>query len=294
MTSKPSPLLPRDRARNNPLFIILAILAFLACLSLLAFKTAHTSMGQWQTDLQQTATVQIKQSSDFNSDHITAAQNILMASPDILAADILSQEASRELLKPWLGDVALPADLPLPILINIDIQTGRALNIKALKAQLAEAGIDADIDDHSQWTKALNTKVRAFQLLALLASVLITIAILAACLSAVRAGISGQSKLMDILHHVGADPRYTARIFSTKFAWTSFKAGVIGSAGAFCLLFLMGLMIGSARNDSLLPNFTIGTSDLMLAAFIPLFMSLISGLITWYTVIKSLHDEVYS
>lgn len=294
MTDKPTPLLPKDNARSNPLFIILAILAFLACLSLLSFKTGHVAASQWRADLKQTATLQIKPGEGFNNDKVLRAEEILLASPNISSVKILSQDASKDLLKPWLGEVALPDDLPLPILMHIQVRTGKTINTNALRDKLIQAGIDADIDDHTQWAKALNTKVRAFQLLALLAFALITLAILAACIFAVRAGILGQKKLMDILHQIGADPRYTARIFSTKFSLTSFKAGLFGSIGAFGILFILNLVLSSISNDSLLPSLTIGVSDIILAAFVPVFMGLISGLVTWYTVMKSLHGGVYS
>lgn len=294
MTKKPPSLLPNDKARNSPLFVILAILAFLACLCLLSFKTSHIATNKWQADLKETATIQIKPGPDFNTAQIAKAQEILLASPNISAVEVLPQDASKELLKPWLGDVVLPDDLPLPILLNVQLRPGKTLNTQGLKSALEQAGIIADIDNHAQWAKTLNAKVKAFQLLAFLTFLLITIAILAACVFAVRAGILGQKKLMDILHQIGADPRYTARIFSVKFSWTSFKAGLLGALSAFCLLFLLNLMIGGAKSDSLLPSFTIGFPDMVLAVFVPLFMGLISGMVTWHTVIKSLHDEIYS
>ena len=178
--------------------------------------------------------------------------------------------------------------------MHIEIASGNTLNTTALQTALAQAGIDADIDDHTQWAKALNNKVRAFRLLAILAFALITLAILAACIFAVRAGILGQKKLMDILHQIGADPRYTARIFSTKFSLTSFKAGLVGSIGASGILFILSVVLGGGSNDSLLPSLTLGFSDMILAVFVPVFMGLISGLVTWYTVMKSLQTGVYS
>lgn len=294
MTKNSPSLLPSGKAKHNPLFIILAILAFLACFSMLSFKTARVAAAHWRADLKESATLQIKPGANFNVETPSTAKKILLASPNTLSVDILPQDASKELLKPWLGNVTLPDDLPLPILLHITLRPGKALDVQALTTALKLANINADIDDHTQWTKALRTKVRTFQLLALLAFLLITIAILAACVFAVRASILGQKKLMDILHQIGADPRYTARIFSTKFSMTSFKAGLVGALGAFSLLFLVNLIIGGTQDDSLLPSFTIGFTDMVLAALIPLFMGLISGLVTWYTVMKSLHDEIYS
>jgi len=34
--------------------------------------------------------------------------------------DLLSEEKSNELIKPWLGNMDLPDDLPLPVLISIE------------------------------------------------------------------------------------------------------------------------------------------------------------------------------
>ena len=290
---KPQSLLPTDTAADRPLFVVLAILAFLASLTLLSVKTSYQAAEQWGVDLKETATIQIKPTS--TSGTAQQAKSILETLPFIQNAEILSKEYSKELLKPWLGEAPLPDDLPLPILLHVQLRKGQALDIESMQSQLALAGIEADIDDHSYWSKDLQKGTRAVQTLSSFALILIGVAIFSACIFATHAGIERRKQLMDVLHQIGASPSYTARLFSTRFALTNFKAGLLGACGAFLILLVFSLMSGGNENGRhyFLPGFDISLSDFYLALLVPLCMAIISGLTAWRTVMQSLLAQIY-
>lgn len=310
INAKPQPLLPADRTKDNPLFIVLAILAFLATLSLLSVKASYQISNHWSAGLHETATIQIKPTADIDITAVSqTAKNILLNAPSVKDVEILPQSHSKDLLRPWLGDAALPDDLPLPVLLHVQLHTGQALNMSALKTAFQTANIRADIDNHSQWTKELHARARTVRFLALLAFVLIAVAILCACVFAIRAGITAQRTLMKVLHQIGAAPDYTARLFSTRFALSGFKAGCIGASGAFILVFILSLfsntlfsnpgfsdtgLANTGGSTNLLPGFGVGLKELYLSCLIPLIIALISGLAAWHTTLKSLIAEMYS
>lgn len=301
--TKAQPLLPADRAKDNPLFVVLAILAFLATLSLLSVKASYQSTAHWSAGLNETATIQIipheGQNKGVNHEALLqTARALIIDAPSVADVDILPRSHAKALLRPWLGDAVLPDDLPLPILLHVQLHTGQTLNVTRLSETFKAANIRANIDNHTQWTKELNARARTVRILALLAFSLIAIAILSACVFAIRAGITTQRSLMNVLHQIGTAPTYTARLFSSRFALSGFKAGCLGALGAFFLVFILGLFSGALFSDTggtsnLLPGFAIGLKDVYLSLLVPVFMALISGIAAWYTTMKSLIAEMY-
>ncbi len=294
-TAKQSPLLFEDKSDGRPLFMILVILAFLASLTLLATKTSYFAAAHWSAQLSDTATVQIKPGEGGLSQQTAAqARGILLQSETVTDVDILSQEQSKALLRPWLGDTSLPDDLPLPLLLSVRLKKGQSLDQQKITAQFRQAGIRADIDDHGRWAKSLTRSARMAQTISLLSLVLIIITLVAAAIFATRSGIAARRKFMSILHQIGANPNYTARLFSQNFALKSFKAGAIGALGAYLVLSLLAVLARDDGGASLfLPSLKTGLTDLYWVASVPVGMAIIAALTAWRTVMKTLIAEIY-
>ncbi|PHR61629.1 MAG: hypothetical protein COA43_02545 [Robiginitomaculum sp.] len=293
--AKPQPILPIDKPKDSPLFVVLAILAFLATLTLLSLSASYRSSAHWSAGLTDTATIQIKPTSlTDEQEQPIKARDILLTFKSVKHVDILSKDHSQKLLRPWLGDTPLPDALALPILLHVTLHADQKLNVRELATRYEQLGIRADIDDHSHWRKNLESRARAIQILSILAFLSISIAIIAACVFATHAGITTQKTLMNVLHQIGTPPQYTARLFSTRFALNAFLAGCFGALAAFVLLFIFSMFFKiSGTNIFFLPEFTFGLKNLYLSALVPLFMALISGLATWQIVMKSLLSEMY-
>ncbi|MBL4869843.1 MAG: hypothetical protein JKX72_02690 [Robiginitomaculum sp.] len=293
MSVKRTPLLPNEKTKDNPLFIVLAILGFLATLSLLSFKASYLAVDTWRAELHGSASIHIKTIAETESDHLKRALDILKNAPEIASMNIMSKQQSKALLRPWLGDIDLPTGFPMPILLDVQLKPNTVLSENVLQQKFSSAGIKVDINSHNQWATSLGAKAQAVQVLSLLALLLIGVAILSACIFAVRAGIIARRKLMDILQQIGAAPQFTARIFSTKFALTSLKAGLVGAGGGLILVYVLSLVF-RVNGGTLLPRFHIGIHDIYLAGLIPIFMGLISGLTAWQTIVKTLNKEIYT
>ncbi len=293
-TPPPQPLLPDDKLADRPLFVVLAILAFLATLTLLTVKLSYVSAGSWGDDLSRTVTVQIIpiMGKDTN-EAAQKARSIIMAQSNIDNVSIMPKSYSEGLLKPWLGDMVLPNDLPLPILLSIKISYKKNFDVIKVSSALKNAGIKADIDDHSQWSKDLKRTARAAQTIAILAFILIMLAINGAAVFATRAAIVGRTTLMQVLQQVGALPAFTAKIFSLRCARTSLKAGAIGTLGAFLLLIVLGLFGTMPGLRNFMPGISVGLIDFLLALLIPIAMAIISAFTAWKTVNRILMAEMY-
>jgi cell division transport system permease protein len=65
-------------------------------------------------------------------------------------AEAMDRKTAEALLRPWLGDAVLP-DLPLPYLVTVRLDADAPASAVSLSRALAEAGLDASVDDHSLW-----------------------------------------------------------------------------------------------------------------------------------------------
>ncbi len=292
ITTQEQPLFPRRKKDDRPLFIVFVILSFLATLTLLASASANRAAADWHTDLASSVTVQIKPNDKPGA--AALARDILLQSSAVTAVTILPVERSKELLKPWLGGAALPKDLPLPILLDVRLHAGQAIDNQQISAAFLAANIRADIDDPQKWAKEIKRPTNAAQALSVTALVLIITACITAAVFATRAAITGQRRLIDVLHQVGAPPSYTARLFSANFALTGLKAGGLGAGTALLVSGLIGMMFASSSGVSFfLPGLHLTLTDIYLVIAVPILLAIIIAFASWRTIIKTLYEEIY-
>ena len=292
VTTHSQSLLPHNKQDDRPLFMVFVILAFLATLTLLASASGYRAAAGWQSDLAGSVTVQVKPNGGF--DEAATARDILLQSSAVKSVTILPMEHSQALLTPWLGDTPLPDDLPLPTLLDVRLHKGQTLDSTQAGAALTAANIRADIDDHRQWDTQIKRTTRAAKAISLTALVLIMTASITAAIFATRAAITGQRRLIDVLHQVGAPPHYTARLFASRFGLSGLKAGSLGAVSALLVSALIGVLFSSSSGFSyFLPGFYLALTDLYLVIVVPVFLAIIIAFASWRTILKTLFEEIY-
>jgi cell division transport system permease protein len=150
-------LLPPDTGRDRPLFIVAAILVFLACIAALGARGAWLAAQEWTTELETSLTIQIRQleDRDTETDAIEAAR-IAQTISGVIAATARDRAHAEALLRPWLGQANLPDDLPLPLLVEVELEPGVEAPVDALQTALDAAGLAATVDDHGRWASAVH------------------------------------------------------------------------------------------------------------------------------------------
>ena len=63
----------------------------------------------------------------------------------------LSDQEIADLLEPWLGEGNITGDLPVPAMMDVQIDSRLALNLKALSSRLHQLSDKIHIDDHQKW-----------------------------------------------------------------------------------------------------------------------------------------------
>lgn len=255
------PLLPSRNENSRALQFILAIMAFLAALALLYMLSALRLSETWRQDLQSSATVQlILDGEDMRETKIDAALDVLRpALPDAKVTAIEPSE-SRRLLEPWLGNLDLPDDLPLPALISIELEKGGALNAAQITNTLTEAGLIAEVDDHSRWSDKIGKSRQRLKFVAFTILSIIFAAGIAVSGFAAQAALSAQATIIKVLVQVGATDSYIARLFVGEAGWRGLKGAIIGAL----LATLTAILISwrwSADDVSLLADLNPHLSD---------------------------------
>lgn len=284
------PLLSAQADNARSLVIVLAIMAFLASLALLFSLSADRLRKNWQGELGQSATVQIMvDSPDLRNANVETALNILRPALPDATVTLVSSEKSNELLKPWLGNLALPEDLPLPVLISISENKGAPITPDRLIALLGEDGIIAEVDDHSRWSDQIGRSGRGLQAAAFALLALIFGASVAVSAFATQAALSAQRDVIRVLVQVGAEDKFIAKLFVKQAGLRGFKGSLIGIViGAVVAIFLS---LRRASETALLPELGPHWTDAFYLLLLVIGFTLICALAAGFTAFRLLRRE---
>ena len=162
-------------------------------------------------------------------------------------------------MRPWLGNLDLPDDLPLPVLISVALADGESLSPPRLTAALSEEGLIAEVDDHSRWSDQIGRSAQGLKASALALLALIFGAGIAVSAFATRAALSAQRDVIRVLVQVGAEDGFIARLFIKQAGLRGLKGGIIGVV----LALITALFLSLRRNaeTALLPDLGLSISD---------------------------------
>jgi cell division transport system permease protein len=231
-----APLLPNKLRNVRALWVVLIIMAMLAGCALLFARGSLRLSGEWQSQLSDTMTVQIMlERSEEWAEQTNLAQRTLSAELPGADIDVYSQDRARDLLRPWLGNTALPSDLPVPGLIGV---TGGNMSIARVQTALDKAGLKTNIDDNSRYSDQLRGTARRLVGIGLGTLLMILIAGLSVNIFSTRASMTAQKEIIRVLVQVGASDKFIAKLFIGQ----AFRRGAMGSAIGLALA--AGLWIG--------------------------------------------------
>lgn len=310
----PSPAIPFDRggaARFLPWLV--ALMVFLAALSLAAVMTLQHALEGWDANLAGTLTVELpplpapvpapaanakvktspnKNPAQNNDGGLAAALALLRATPGIGGAEPLGRDAVANLIAPFLGDALSPEDLDLPRLIDVRLSAGAPPDLAALQAKLAAVAPGAAIDDHRLWLGRLVLFARSVQITALVILALIgTVAVLTV-MFVTRTGLLVHREAIELLHLMGARDGYIAHQFERE----ALRLGLVGGFAGLLLSGLALLALGHAASASaflgdavtLVPALHLKGWNWLALAALPLAAGLVAGLTARLTVLATL------
>ena len=151
---------------------LIAFMVYLAVLALAGLLVLGALARYWDSDVSGTMTVQIPPTGSAEGDdkRVRAAVDLLLGEPAIIDAEAITEERLMALLEPWLGTGEMSAHLPLPRLIDVEIESGTEFDMAGLSRRLEVVVPGATLDDHRIWLDRLVRLVRSVEALASLLS----------------------------------------------------------------------------------------------------------------------------
>lgn len=291
---KSAPLLPERTAGIFSLTAVIAIMTFLAVLTLFATLVIHRSVSGWITDLETGMTVLVNGADAAEIEKGAAAiRQILEETQGVEFITALSPAEAAALLEPWFGQEDITEFLNIPAVFEIGLSPAFGEQAGALQERIAAVAPLARLDDHTQWKNRLAGNVRPVMTVVLLAFFLIMAATCAVCVFAARAGLAVNHETISVLHLVGATDSFIARQVQKRFFITGLKGTGTGFIMALGILLLLSAgFTPDATGKLFLPPFTHadGITVTRLAA-IPVSICLLVVFTVRVTVIRTLRRQ---
>jgi cell division transport system permease protein len=269
---------------------VIGVMVYLSALALAGSIALRSATSEWTAGLAQSLTVQISEADRaIRTQQAEAAQRVLKSTPGILSARILNQKEMNALLEPWLGAGNVNPDLPIPTLIDVQLDPSGLLDQQALETTLKAAAPSASIDTHRQWLGELSTLTRSMEWIANLIVILIALATVAIVAFGTRAGLATHKPTIEILHLMGAEDTLIASEFQGRFLWYGLKGAVFG---VLCAVATLGLLsvLASRLQEGLLSTLSLPPLGWVFLGVLPLLAALMTMVTARITVLRALKD----
>lgn len=194
----------------------------------------------------------------------------------------------RRTLERWLGPAASKADLPIPVIVDVDLAPGADAGAIARHVENAVPG--ARFIAHRETLSPLLSTLRGLGWLAGALVILIGAASAAAVILAARGALDTHRATVDVMHGLGATDQQVARLFQRQIALDAL-VGALAGAGLAALLLL--LFVSGARFATEVAGTTpLGWRDAALLALLPLVAATLATLVARRTVLGALRERL--
>jgi len=269
--TKAAQIVPSASIAGNALTVVIAIMSFLACLTLGAVYMVNQSANAWVNDIASEITVELDpvNAADIEK-KMTLVSLFLAKQKGITKVKPLTADDSAKLLEPWLGQSSALQALPIPRLIAVEIDRSNPPDIQLIKAALSQNFEGVTVDDHRRWQAEIRALTRSAALGGLAVLSLVAAATIAVIVSATRSAMASNREIIEVLHFVGANERFISREFERHFLGLGVRAGLMGAAAAaiaFLMLPLMMHMLGGGIVTTAETQRLIGSGELDLKGY---------------------------
>ena len=263
-----TPVVPVDSIAGRALVSVIAIMTFLASLTVGAVVLVGAAASEWQSSVAREVTIQIRPTPgrDAEADVETAAA-LATATPGIADVRPYSKDESAALLEPWLGSGLSLDDLPVPRMIVVRLNSGPVPDLAPLRNALAQQVPGASLDDHRAWIDRMRAMANSVVALGLGVLALVIAATGLSVMFATRGAMATNRTIVEVLHFIGARHAFIAGEFQRHFLVLGLKGGLIGGGGALAVFGLASLAAylfrgtpGEGQAAALFGTFSIGLS----------------------------------
>lgn len=265
-----------DGQRTRAMVWIMAIMLFLTVLAgALGFGMAGAGRSL-ERQLAGRLTVQVIEADAARRDaNARAIVERIRAIPGVKQVVEVDRARLAELLRPWLGDAGLDAELPMPAMIDVDLVSGDPALIARVRQTALAVTPSARVDQHAQWLSPVAGFIATLTWAAAGLVLLMATATTAVVLLVARAGLDTHRDTIAVLHMLGSTDTQVARLFQRRIALDTLLGGVIGTVAALAAVWLLGRQ-SAGLGSELLGNVSLAEADWVLLALVPFAFALLA------------------
>lgn len=292
-------IVPAASIATRSLTMVVAIMSFLACLTLGAVTLVRDASIDWQNDVTRELTIQVRPTEGVDADaEARKAAAIAEATPGVASARALEEWENAKLLEPWIGAGLELTDLPIPRLVVVQLAQPDAVDLAALGERLRAEVQGASLDDHTTWSDRLKTMADATVIVGFSILGLVFVATVLSVVFATRGAMASNDDVVVVLNLIGAEPRFVAREFQRHFLLLGLKGGLAGALGAALLFALLSVTIGRSlatpegdQVSALFGQFAIGPAGYLGALGIAILIAVMTAVTSRITVYRAIADD---
>ncbi len=293
-----APILPPSNIQGNALMVVIAIMAFLACLTLGGVSMVRSTAASWESQISREITIQIKPDDGLDMDKaLNQARDIAMTFVGTKSGQIVDEAATARLLEPWLGSGLDLKELPVPRLVIVTIDENNPPDFEAMRSLLKDSIPQATLDDHRTWVDRLVSMAHTTVMIGTGILLLVFTAMVLTVVFATRGALSGNRHIVEVLHFVGAESSFVATEFQKHFLKISLKGSAIGSGLAALFFaaagFLQSRTIATPQTDqatALFGTFSVGVLGYFGIFATMIIIALLTTLTARVTVVRTIYE----
>jgi len=280
-------LFPEGRVAG-PMPWVIAIMMFLTVLAAAAGLGLAAGAARIEGEVGSRLTVQIVEPNpDLRARQAAAAAAALSRQPGVARVRPVPEEEVAALLEPWLGEGTADAELPVPVMIDVDLRPEGNHNVAMLGALVRSVAPSAIVSDVAEWLAPLSRLLASLQWLAIGLVTLMIAATGATVVLAARASLNTHNGTIEILHLMGATDHQIARLFQRRIALDVLSGGLLGFTVAVLVLVLIGGRLAAVGSD-LLGSAALPEWSWVLLLLLPLGGTLLALLVARVTILRAL------
>lgn len=268
--ARPARLLPPPRLGGLVPWVM-AILIALVVIAAAGGLALRNLAEQARADLAAAVSVQvIEPNPDLRPQRGQAALAVLRGMALVRSVRLVPEEELVALLEPWLGAAVSSGDVPIPVLIDVEL-TRRASpqEIAAIAAALEAKVPGARVDAQGDWLRPVYRALAALQWLALVLIALLALATAAAVWLASRNTLAQHRETVEIIHLLGGTDRQIARIFLRTVLREAALGALLGMALGLAAVWLLGQQF-AALDSGMAGGGALGPRDWAVIAAVPI------------------------
>ncbi len=244
-------LLPRMHAPMRAFMVAVAVMVFLAALAAGGVLLTRVAVAEWTAGVVSEMTAQVlpreNEPPSKVEERARQAAAILRRQRGVRSVRVLGVKESRALLQPWLGDAGTVGELPIPVLVAVELDRQRPARAENLRRALTEAKMgDVQVDAHGRWVRELSNLAETALWLGVGVLALLVVALVVLVVHAARAALEANRSTIEVLHLIGANDRFIARQVELHFFRAAFLAAFAGAFAAFAAFALFSLLAPAA------------------------------------------------